>query len=360
MKIPETTTNVGAYYGNEEDGQWQPNGVIIDGGVGGGVVGSGDAGVHRPSVYPVHIPRGHMPAGYVMTGAYYPPAPYAPVPAPAQDDFEDYMWMENEEEFDKQKLCICICKFIGKCLEAVLNPMQKESSKSIYYSIDRFCLNSSLFRTSNGAPSLSLEETVSRSTLNPLAAEFVPTRVRQPPPHSTAPLTGSNYKSKPSPDPLVEQFKPVRTSYADISSTVPNKSAYIPYPSPNSVPSPMCPEPSPSTVQSAPNSSYRKTIYIHRKPRQELGTTYDHLAHANIVSSPPSSLPNGCALGDNSPNISTANDNLVQILSTALINIFSKCGDIQPYNVIDMLQKIITSLINSSIQNGEGPSMELS
>lgn len=33
-----------------------------------------------------------------MAGAYYPPGAY---PAP-QDDFEDYMWMENEEEFDKQ------------------------------------------------------------------------------------------------------------------------------------------------------------------------------------------------------------------------------------------------------------------
>ncbi|KAL4718333.1 hypothetical protein ACJJTC_005202, partial [Scirpophaga incertulas] len=102
MKIPETAANVGAYYGNEENGQWQPNGVIIDNGVGGGVVGSGDAGVHRAPVYPVHIPRGHIP-GYVMAGAFYPPAPYAVPPAAApQDDFEDYMWMENEEEFDKQ------------------------------------------------------------------------------------------------------------------------------------------------------------------------------------------------------------------------------------------------------------------
>lgn len=37
-----------------------------------------------------------------MAGAYYPPAGYPPVPPQPQDDFADYMWMENEEEFDKQ------------------------------------------------------------------------------------------------------------------------------------------------------------------------------------------------------------------------------------------------------------------
>lgn len=35
----------------------------------------------------------------MMAGGYYPGAPAFVEP---QDDFEDYMWMENEEEFDKQ------------------------------------------------------------------------------------------------------------------------------------------------------------------------------------------------------------------------------------------------------------------
>ncbi|XP_072946737.1 uncharacterized protein [Epargyreus clarus] len=177
MKIPEAPAppNVGAYYGNEENGQWQPNGVIIDSGVGGGVVGSGDAGVHRPPVYPVHIPRGHIP-GYVMAGAYYPPA-YPPAPPAPQDDFADYMWMENEEEFDKQVMQQLEEEaLMEQCIEAMLEDEQRERRAPTANGHNNPT-------TSNGTSSLSLEETVSRSTLNPLAAEFVPTR--RPPPSPT-------------------------------------------------------------------------------------------------------------------------------------------------------------------------------
>ncbi|CAH0730880.1 unnamed protein product, partial [Brenthis ino] len=169
MKIPETSANVGAYYGNEENGQWQPNGVIIDSGVGGGVVGSGDAG-HRP-VYPVHVPRGHIPGPYVMAGAYYPPGAY---PAP-QDDFADYMWMENEEEFDKQVMQQLEEEaLMEQCIEAMLEDEQREQRlRPVSNGHNHYPT------TSNGQGSLSLEEAVSRSTLNPLAAEFVPNRARQ-------------------------------------------------------------------------------------------------------------------------------------------------------------------------------------
>ncbi|XP_059047301.1 microtubule-associated protein 1B isoform X2 [Achroia grisella] len=180
MKIPDTTANVGAYYGSEENGQWQPNGVIIDSGVGGGVVGSGDAGIHRPPVYPVHLPRGHIP-GYVMAGAYYPPAPYAPVPPP-QDDFADYMWMENEEEFDKQVMQQLEEEaLMEQCIEAMLEDEQRERHRPVANGH-----NHHYPTTSNGSTSLSLEETVSRSKLNPLAAEFVPTFTRSRPASTTA------------------------------------------------------------------------------------------------------------------------------------------------------------------------------
>ncbi|XP_048003146.1 translation initiation factor IF-2 isoform X2 [Leguminivora glycinivorella] len=167
MKIPETSANVGAYYGNEENGQWQPNGVIIDSGVPGGVVGSGD-GLHPQPVYPVHIPRGHHIPGYVMAGAYYAGgAGYAGAAPP--DDFADYMWMENEEEFDKQVMQQLEEEaLMEQCIEAMLEDEQREQ-------LERH--NPHYPTTSNGNPSLSLEETVSRSTLNPLAAEFVPTFV---------------------------------------------------------------------------------------------------------------------------------------------------------------------------------------
>ncbi|XP_060808404.1 uncharacterized protein LOC106138074 isoform X2 [Amyelois transitella] len=165
MKIPETSANVGAYYGNEENGQWQPNGVIMDSGVGGGVVGAGDAGVQRPPLYPVHVPRSHIP-GYVMAGAYYPPAPYAAPATP--DDFADYMWMENEEEFDKQVMQQLEEEaLMEQCIEAMLEDEQRERRRPNGHH--------QYPTTSNGASSLSLEETVSRSRLNPLAAEFIPT-----------------------------------------------------------------------------------------------------------------------------------------------------------------------------------------
>ncbi|XP_023945544.1 proteoglycan 4 [Bicyclus anynana] len=174
MKIPETSANIGAYYGNEENGQWQPNGVIIDSGVGGGVVGSGDAGVHRPPVYPVHIPRGHIP-GYVMAGAYYPPA-YPPAPPAPQDDFADYMWMENEEEFDKQVMQQLEEEaLMEQCIEAMLEDEQREQRQRPVSNGHNHPT------TSNGSAPVSLQEAVSRSTLNPLAAEFVPNRARQPP-----------------------------------------------------------------------------------------------------------------------------------------------------------------------------------
>ncbi|XP_013144612.1 PREDICTED: muscle M-line assembly protein unc-89 [Papilio polytes] len=179
MKIPETSANIGAYYGNEDNIQWQPNGVIIDNGVGGGVVGSGDAGVHRPPVYPVHIQRGHIP-GYVMAEAYYPayPAPPAHPPHPAApDDFADYMWMENEEEFDKQVMQQLEEEaLMEQCIEAMLEDEQRERQRPVANGHNHFPT------TSNGQPICSLEEAVSRSTLNPLAAEFVPTRVAPPPP----------------------------------------------------------------------------------------------------------------------------------------------------------------------------------
>ncbi|XP_038221349.1 uncharacterized protein LOC119839204 isoform X2 [Zerene cesonia] len=191
MKIPETS-NVGAYYGNEENGQWQPNGVIIDNGVGGGVVGSGDAGVHRPPVYPVHMPRGPMP-GYVMAGAYYPAA--YPAAAAPQDDFADYMWMENEEEFDKQVMQQLEEEaLMEQCIEAMLEDEQRERHRPVTNGHNNFAT------TSNGTNSVSLQEAVSRSTLNPLAAEFVPSRARQPPEEKQDPPETKEDSDKPKED----------------------------------------------------------------------------------------------------------------------------------------------------------------
>ncbi|OWR43044.1 putative polyA-binding protein interacting [Danaus plexippus plexippus] len=104
-----------------------------------------------------------------MTGAYYPP--YA-APPPVPDNFEDYMWMENEEEFDKQVMQQLEEEaLMEQCIEAMLEDEQRERHRTVS--------NGHCATTSSGSCNLSLEETISRSTLNPLAAEFVPSRISQ-------------------------------------------------------------------------------------------------------------------------------------------------------------------------------------
>ncbi|CAH0757800.1 unnamed protein product [Diatraea saccharalis] len=110
-----------------------------------------------------------------MAGAFYPPAGAYPVQPPPHDDFEDYMWMENEEEFDKQVMQQLEEEaLMEQCIEAMLEDEQRERNRPNANGHTQYPT------TSNGT-GLSLEETVSRSTLNPLAAEFVPTARVQPP-----------------------------------------------------------------------------------------------------------------------------------------------------------------------------------
>ncbi|KAL4718741.1 hypothetical protein ACJJTC_013390, partial [Scirpophaga incertulas] len=149
-----------------------------------------------------------------MAGAFYPPAPYAVPPAAApQDDFEDYMWMENEEEFDKQVMQQLEEEaLMEQCIEAMLEDEQRERHRPMTNGHKHYPT------TSNGNP-LSLEETVSRSKLNPLAAEFVPTCARPPPPkeerqepsESTTPVAEASKSTEeppgiePEPQPTVEE-----------------------------------------------------------------------------------------------------------------------------------------------------------
>ncbi|GBP95634.1 Polyadenylate-binding protein-interacting protein 2B [Eumeta japonica] len=207
MKIPETSANVAAYYGNEENGQWQTNGVTLE--AGGGPAAGGDAGflplyphphahAHpHPHPHQHPHPRAHHDPAYIMTGAYYPSAyqplqplpahphvhhaPVAPPPPPAApDDFADYMWMENEEEFDKQVMQQLEEEaLMEQCIEAMLEDERERAG-------DRRRPHANGHRnaapnSSNGTTA-SLQEQVSKSKLNPLAAEFVPTGSRTAPP----------------------------------------------------------------------------------------------------------------------------------------------------------------------------------
>uniref|UniRef100_T1DJ01 Putative polya-binding protein n=1 Tax=Psorophora albipes TaxID=869069 RepID=T1DJ01_9DIPT len=96
------------------------------------------------------------------------------------EDFSEYMWMENEEEFDKQEMQRLEEEaLMEQCIEAMLQDeleAQQTGGDSSESSKDLCNALSTLEVSSDQKVS------VEKSTLNPLAAEFVPSVV---PPTST-------------------------------------------------------------------------------------------------------------------------------------------------------------------------------
>lgn len=91
------------------------------------------------------------------------------------EDFSEYMWMENEEEFDKQEMQRLEEEaLMEQCIEAMLQDeldAQETSREDTTLSGLPKDLCSAL---STLKVTKELEVTVEKSTLNPLAAEFVP------------------------------------------------------------------------------------------------------------------------------------------------------------------------------------------
>jgi hypothetical protein len=142
------------------------------------------------------------------------------------------------------------------------------------------------------------------------------------------------------------RFRPVRTTYADISKNVfasQSNTANMSSPSP---------PPSPAHSRSLPQSqSYRKTIFIERRPKPQPGKSYDVEAHRQITSTPKSTLPNGNALGE--AFSVTPNDNLGDCVYQVIVNLLSKFADIIPYTVLESLKGNICEAINKVIQDGQ-------
>ncbi|XP_011502039.1 PREDICTED: polyadenylate-binding protein-interacting protein 2 isoform X1 [Ceratosolen solmsi marchali] len=113
----------------------------------------------------------------------------ADVPATAEDDFSEYMWMENEEEFDKQVLQqLEEEELMEECLEAML---EEERQHERNQTSSAWCTATST--ENNGAElcqqlnSLRVHDDIAKqSTLNPNAAEFVPTFKLSAPPEISA------------------------------------------------------------------------------------------------------------------------------------------------------------------------------
>uniref|UniRef100_A0AAG5CSC5 Ataxin-2 C-terminal domain-containing protein n=1 Tax=Anopheles atroparvus TaxID=41427 RepID=A0AAG5CSC5_ANOAO len=153
--------------------------AVGGGGTGGGGGGTGGAGG-----------RGHGDAG--GNGAPYfsdsydsdqesvSTPPNEPHSAPS-DDFAEYMWMENEDEFDMQELQrLEEEELMDQCIEAmILDEMASvERMPSVAGNVPResglMNILSSLQLDKGVHQQLSKNVDVEQSTLNPLAAEFVP------------------------------------------------------------------------------------------------------------------------------------------------------------------------------------------
>lgn len=123
---------------------------------------------------------------------------------------------------------------------------------------------------------------------------------------------------------------------------------------------PQLPRSSLTQSPPSPNSpiSYRKTVTRSPNTRPPLGKSYDRIAHQNIVRNVPSSLPNGCALGnDIQTHDDTPNDDTLDLLWLLVANILSKFSDIPPPpNVASKIMPLLSSL---SKNGSEHLTMEL-
>ncbi|KAF5281453.1 hypothetical protein FQR65_LT14687 [Abscondita terminalis] len=98
-------------------------------------------------------------------------------PSNADNDFAEYLWMENEEEFDKQVMQqLEEEELMEQCIEAMLEEEHRnindERSDRINHQESQQAENNDVTNLVNNFK-LDLID-VTKSTLNPLAAEFVP------------------------------------------------------------------------------------------------------------------------------------------------------------------------------------------
>lgn len=148
-----------------------------------------------------------------------------------------------------------------------------------------------------------------------------------------------------------ERFPPVKRSYADVAQSVfqPQTGHSIPQ-SQNCAPSPP---------NQSFNHGYRKTVTIPRSPRRPLSQGYDRAAHNAIIGDRDPPPPrNGAALqfqGSPLPpsHQSSPNDNLLDVLLSLLINMFSKMDDFPlPPNVANKLTQFL-QVVNIPVHSVE-------
>lgn len=108
-------------------------------------------------------------------------------------------------------------------------------------------------------------------------------------------------------------------------------------------------------TQPIPPQSYRKTTFRQPKSRSPLSPSFDKVSHQDIISTPPSSQSNGCAL-KYSPLEHSLIDSLIQLLTSLLSSnipcTMSSPSTQSPSNVANHLTNLLTLL-----KNGNQPSV---
>lgn len=122
----------------------------------------------------------------------------------------------------------------------------------------------------------------------------------------------------------------------------------------------------PRTVSTTPvipqsRTSYIKTTYNTVRPRIHSAPAYNIQTHHNIVSTPQSSQPNGCAL-QNESTLSPTQDNSMVLLTRFLQNTVTSNSDIYPPQILQLVQQALQTLesfFSGSYNGPEPPTMEL-
>ncbi|XP_041971281.1 uncharacterized protein LOC121727470 [Aricia agestis] len=101
-------------------------------------------------------------------------------------------------------------------------------------------------------------------------------------------------------------------------------------------------------TNSPTTTSYRKTVYIPRRPIIPVAPGYDHEAHRNIIEEPECQSPNGCAYpSPNEKSPVSQNDKLLDNLSYFFIDLISRFGDSLPNKTLSNLTHISKLLPNN-------------
>lgn len=131
------------------------------------------------------------------------------------------------------------------------------------------------------------------------------------------------------------QVAPVKKSYADIASAMFAPSSQTSF---RQAPS-----------QSTPGiRSYRKTVLSTPRLRKTIPMGFDKRVHQSIVETPNSSLPNGCAIQDQSKSFEpSANQEIINLI-LALVKVLSQSKQNLPNNVASKISEVINIVLNNN------------